>query len=318
MFEEDGGGGAPRMDTILRRALAVLVQVGGTLLDFDRLLDPKDDSYRQWAIQHLPDERLRRFWTTTYGQYPRDAHLPLTNRLERFLAAAAVRNMLCQPGKSLNVRKAMDQGKVLLFNLSDGLLGEANAQILGSLVVAKLQTAAMSRADIAPHARRPFHVYIDEFQAFVDSSAASYERLLSRARKYRLSLCLAHQQLGQIPEEILRQIFGNVSTLISFRVSATDARRLSREFVGEIDGEPASLDPKELLSLQVGEAWARVDRSVLFLKTLPPFSKGSDRTRENVIRCSRNRYGVRVSGSKPTNHVQTPDAIEELDPGVVF
>lgn len=318
LFEEDGGGAAPRMETILRKGLQVLVHVGGTLLDFERLLDPKDDSYRIWALQRISDERLRHFWTETYGQYPKEAHLPLVNRLERFLQAKVVRNMLCQPGKSLNVRRAMDEGKVILFNLSDGLLGEANAQILGSLIVAKIQTSAMSRANISPEKRRPWHFYVDEFQSFIGGAASSYQALLSRARKYRVSIVLAHQQLGQIPEDVLREIFGNVGTIVAFRVSATDARRLSREFIGEIDGAPTPLDPKELLSLGVGEAWARVGQSVFFLKTAPPLSNGSVRVRECVIQRSRQRYGE-TPFTKGSHHApQVAEGIETLDPGAVF
>lgn len=316
MAANDGTGGAPRTETILRAGIPVLIQVDGTLLDFERLLDRRDASYRDWALSQIPDERLRAFWRNVYPEFPRDAHLPLLNRLQRFLGSRVVRNMLCEPGRSLNIRSAMDGGKILLFNLSDGILGEVNAQILGQFIVAKLQIAAMSRADTAPERRRPFAVYIDEFQSFVDASAASYERLLSRARKYKVSLTLAHQQLGQVPEEVLRQILGNVGTLVAFRVSATDARRLSREFVGEIDGEPAPLDPKELLSLGVGETWARIGESVLFLKTSPPPLGGSARARDEVIRRSRVRHG------SPDRALHTPDAargdLSRIDPGAVF
>src|SRR2546428_9793492 len=117
--------------------------------------------------------------------------------------------MLCSSGTSLNVRRLMDEGKILLFSLSDGLLGEENAELLGQLVVAKIQLAAMSRANVPPSERRFFTLIADEFQRFAQSAATSYEQMLSRARKYGVGLVLAHQQTGQIPEQLMRGILGN-------------------------------------------------------------------------------------------------------------
>ena len=292
VYAEDGSGGAPRMEQILRQGLYLLMRIPGTtLLDFERLLDRQDPSFRTWAVGRLHDPEAERFWLHTYPAYPKDAHLPLVSRLGRFLRPKVVRSLLCAPG-CLNVRAAMDEGKVLLFNLSDGLLGATNAELLGQLVVAKLQTAAMSRADAPKETRRPFSVYLDEFQTFCGVAATSYERILSRARKYSLSLVLAHQQTGQIPEQLMREILGNVSTVVCFQVGASDAKRLCREMIGEIDGEPIPLDPRELVSLRVGQAWCRIARNVLFLKTLRAPEHGPASVREEVIRLSRECYGV--------------------------
>jgi type II secretory pathway pseudopilin PulG len=302
---DDAAGSAPRMEQILRQGLYLLMRIPGTtLLDFERLLDRQDPSFRNWAVGQVHDPETERFWLRTYAAYAKDAHLPLVSRLGRFLRPRVVRSILCAPG-CLNVRAAMDEGKVLLFNLSDGLLGAANAEILGQLVVAKLQTAAMSRADVAKEARRPFSVYLDEFQTFCGVASISYERILSRARKYGLSLILAHQQTGQIPEQLMREILGNVSTVVCFNVSASDAKRIGREMVGEVDGEIVPLDPRELVSLRVGQAWCRIARNVLFLQTLSAPEDGPASVREEVVRRSRLRYGVER---------QEPIAVPSLEP----
>lgn len=323
IFDEEGGGAAPRMETILRQALYTLMQVpGATLLDLEKLLERDDAAFRTRLLAQVRDPEARRFWTQTYPAYPKDAHLPLVNRLGRFLRPRVVRSILSSPGRSLNVRAAMDEGKVLLFNLSDGVLGEANAALLGQLIVAKLQMAAMSRADSPKAHRRPFTLYLDEFQTFCGVAATSYERILSRARKYGLGLVLAHQQTGQIPEPLMREILGNVSTVIAFQVGATDARRLGRELVGEVDGEPVPLEPRELLSLRVGEAWCKVGRSVFFLSTEPAPEGGSAAVCAEVIRRSRTRYGAGATEPEPATPDEVParagPRLEEIDPKEVF
>ncbi len=323
LFDEDGaGGGAPRMETILRQALYCLTQIPGTtLLDLEPLLDRQDDAFRKRLLLHLPDEEGRHFWSNTYPAYPKDAHLAILNRLGRLLKPKVVRSLLCSPGEGLSIRRCMDEGKVLLFNLSDGILGEQNAQLLGQLVVAKVQLAAMSRANAAKAERRPFYLYVDEFQSFCSTAASSYEKILSRARKYGLGLILAHQQTGQINESVMREVLGNVSTVVVFNVSASDARRLSRELVGEIDGQPVPTEPRELLALKVGEAIAKIGRNVLPIVTLSVPGSGSERVRDEVVRRSRHRFG-RPLTAKPTTArpaVQTnPTSLDDLDPGEVF
>lgn len=320
IFGRDGA--APRMEQILRQTLYALMQTPDTtLLDVEKLLDRQDPSFRKWVIDQLPDEEGRHFWRSVYPAYPRDAHLSLVTRLGRFLRPEVVRGVLCAPGGSLNVREAMDEGKVLLFNLSDGILGEANAQLLGELVVAKLQLAAMSRADTEKTARRPFYLYIDEFQSFCGVAGTSYEKILSRARKYGLGLVLAHQQTGQIPENLLREILGNVSTVVCFAVGARDAGRLGREMVGELDGVPVPLDSNELLSLKIGETWCKIGRNVFYMHTSLAPDDGSPRAREEILRRSRSRYGVRVQGKArgpEAEPVSGEIPLEEIDPGEVL
>jgi len=206
----------------------------------------------------------------------------------------------------------MDERRVLLFKLSDGLLGEENAQLLGQLVVAKIQLAALSRANIPQERRELFMCYVDEFGRFANVAATSYEVMLSRARKYALALIMAHQQMGQIGDNLMREILGNVGTVVAFQVGATDARRLSRELVGEFDGQLVPVEPQELVSLRVGEAICRIGRSVFRLHTLPPPAGGSAAVREEVVRRSRARYG-RPRAVAPRN--QSPNNLNGLNPG---
>lgn len=296
VFEDDGGTSAPRMEQILRQGLYLLMRIPGTtLLDFERLLDRQDSTFRDWAVTQIKDDETERFWRRTYPAYPKDAHLPLVTRLGRFLRPQTVRSLLCAPG-CLNVRGAMDEGKVLMFNLSDGLLGATNAELIGQLVVAKLQTAAMSRASAPKEERRPFSVYLDEFQTFCGVASTSYERILSRARKYGLSLTLAHQQTGQIPERLMREILGNVATVVVFMVGASDARLLCREMIGEVDGEHLPLDYGALVSLRVGEAWCKIGTNVLYMRTCPAPHGGRDVVRQKVVEQSRSAFGVEPQG----------------------
>jgi hypothetical protein len=167
------------MDRLLHQALAALIgRPGATLLDIDRLLDRSDDGFRNEIIRDCQDEQTARFWREQYlSEFPKHAHLPLTNRLSRLLGPKSIRAMLCTPGRSLNFQQCMDDGQVMLFNLSDGLLGEQNSQLLGQLVVSKFQLAVMARARQPKAERRNFYLYIDEFQTFTGTAGVSYEKM---------------------------------------------------------------------------------------------------------------------------------------------
>jgi energy-coupling factor transporter ATP-binding protein EcfA2 len=318
-WAEGDGTGAPRMELILGRTVDALLPIPGTtLLDIEPLLDRQDPTFRRWVIDHTSDERVRHFWASTYESYPKDAGLSLINRLGRFLRSRFVRNLLCRPGESFNIRRAMDEGRIVLVNLSDGLLGEETASVLGQLFVAKLQIAAMSRADIPAHARRPFYGYLDEWQRTASVAASSYEQIFARARKYRLGLTLGLQHFGQVPEALMRDILANVGTSVIFQVGATDARRLSHELIGEANGTLVPVHPAELVSLPVGHAVCRIGRTLLRLKTLPPPEHGSEETRDEVIRRSRARYGVDVSADRVRKPNANGQAIAGLNPSEVF
>lgn len=221
-----------RMEAILRNLFyAFIPRPGSTLLDFYPMLSNVDFRREVLSNPAVSDE-TRRFWSEDYPNLPRDAYLPLTNRLERITRPQVMKRVLCNAQQpSLNLRAAMDQKKVLLFNLSDGLLGSENAQILGQFIISKFQQALMARA-LVPSGERPmFYLYVDEFQNFTGTAAVSYATILSRARKYRMALILAHQQTDQIPDSLLKEILGNVAAMIMFGVSFEDAQRLSKQFV---------------------------------------------------------------------------------------
>lgn len=320
------GEPGPRMDEILRQTLYALIgRPGSTLLDVERLLDRTDATFRNQVIGSA-EERSRHFWQHVYPTFPKDSHLPITNRLGRFLSAKSVRAMLCSPEASLNFRQAMDDGKILLFNVSDGLLGEQNSQLLGQLIVAKFQLAVMSRAQLPKYRRRKFYLYIDEFQTFTGTAGASYEKILSRARKYGLGLILAHQQSGQIPAGLLKDILGNVSTTVCFQVSREDALRFSREFVTEYDGEILNVPEEEILRLKVGQAWCKVGRHAFFMNTyLPPEGGASARSVGHVIERSRRNYGRRLTAGVPKlaaadAGAESPrvEPLADLDPEKLF
>ena len=250
---------------------------------------------------------------------PKDAHLPVINRLGRIVRPRLIRNILCNPQNSLDFREAMDSGKILLFNLSDGILGEANSQLLGQLIVSKFQMAVMSRADTAKDMRQPFCLYIDEFQTFTNTATASYEKILSRARKYRLSLVLAHQQTHQIPTELIREIFGNVSTMVSFQVSRDDASRMSKEFITEYNGEVINVPLQEILSLKVGEAYCKIGQHSFFMRTyLADQTPDYERARYITSR-SRKNYGVESQKEqRETAKAEKQQAFDDIDPTKIF
>ena len=294
IFQRLTDGGGPRMNEILRHSLyALLKRPGTTLLDIPRLLDRNDPSFREEIIRTAPAQDTAYFFENTYPTFPKDAHLPIVTRLGQLLQPRFVRNVLCHPESALNFRQAMDTGKILLFNLSDGILGETNSRILGQLIVSKIQLTTMSRADVAKEKRRPFWLYLDEFQSFVDVNATSYETLLSRARKYRLGLILAHQNTAQIPSTLLREIFGNVAAMIGFVVSHEDATKLSREFVVDFDGEIDHVPPETLVSLKVGEAVCKIGRSTFFMKTYLADQHPDRERAEEILERSRRNYGVK-------------------------
>lgn len=334
IFQRVVGEGGPRMDEILRHTLYALTErPGSTLLDVERLLDRNNDELRKEIVRTTEDDRTRSFFASTYLQMPKDAHLPILNRIGRFVRARYIRNCLCPPLRTtlspeevthrlLNIRRAMDQGKILLFNLSDGLLGEVASQLIGQLIVSKFQTATMSRANIAKHNRTPFYLYLDEFQNFCGVAARSYERILSRARKYGLGLILAHQQTGQIPLELMREILGNVSTLVSFQLSQPDAVRMSREFVMQFDFDVEPIPPEEFLRLNVGEAWVKIGRNA-FPMRVPKVDEVSEQDNgTEIIESSRDRYGIPRVRMKPTprpgKEQGGDDPLADLDPEGIF
>jgi hypothetical protein len=289
IFKRLMGDIQPRMEEILRQTLyALLARPGSTLLDVERLLSRTDEAVRKEIIRTAKDEQTRYFFESTYPSFPKDAHLPITTRINRLVRPKTVRTLLCQPGKSFNFRKAMDEGKILLFNLSDGILGEQTAQLLGQLIVSKIQLAAMSRANIPKSERREFFLYLDEFQTFTGVAETSYSAILSRARKYKLGLILAHQQTGQLPKKLLDEIFGNVTTFITFSVAYADAQRLGQQYI--FDGKP--LPPENFVNQKTGEAMGKIGQSVFPLRTPLAPQQPNHRRAEYIMGRSAKNYGL--------------------------
>ena len=325
-----GQGSGPRMNEILRQTIyALLERPNTTLLDVGRLLDPNDRTLRDAVIRESDDPDTVHFFKHVYPLMPKDAHLPIVNRISRLTRPKTIRNVLCQRENAFSFREAMDSGKIMLFNLSDGILGEANSQLLGQLIVSKFQIATMSRAAQSKRQRQHFWLYIDEFQTFTDVATTSYEKLLSRARKYRLGLILAHQQTGQIPLSLLKEIWGNVSTMVSFLVSSDDASKVSREFVTNIDGVVDHVPTEAILSLKVGQAFCKIGQYSLFMHTELADQYPDYERAKLVIERSRQNYGRKTSltdhgqpENAPTDD-ETPkdaegEAFKDFDPDKLF
>jgi hypothetical protein len=228
MFGDSWG---PRLEHILRYTLlALLDRPETTLLDISRMLTDKD--FRKETLDYCHDVTVLQFWKHEFGQWNEkqvnESIAPVLNKVGAFTANPIIRNIIGQPKSSFDIRKIMDEGKILVVNLSKGLIGEDNAGILGAFLVTKVQLAAMSRSDIPDvKDRRPFYLYVDEFQNFATDSFAV---ILSEARKYGLNLTVANQYVAQMTESVRDAVFGNVGTTISFRVSADDAPILSKQF----------------------------------------------------------------------------------------
>lgn len=228
MFGESWG---PRLEYILRYTiLALLDRPSTTMLDITRMLT--DKKFRKETLTYCTDTVVLQFWNVEFAswndKFQAEAIAPVLNKVGAFTANPTIRNIIGQPKSTFNIRQIMDEGKILIVNLSKGLIGEDNASILGSFLVTKIQLAAMSRSDIPNIAdRRPFYLYVDEFQNFATDSFAT---ILSEARKYALNLTVANQYISQMTDTVRDAVFGNVGTMISFRVSADDAPILSKQF----------------------------------------------------------------------------------------
>ena len=223
-----------RMEYILNNALLTLLEFpDSTILGVMRLLSDKD--YRKNLVDRMKDPVVKGFWVNEFARYAQkfetEATAAIQNKIGQFVANPLVRNILGQPRSAMNLREAMDKRKILIFNLSKGRMGEDNSSLLGAMVITKLQLAAMSRVDTPESERQDFYLYVDEFQNFATDSFAN---ILSEARKYRLCLILAHQYIGQLIHDLNTKVrdavFGNVGTIVTFRIGAEDAEFLEKQF----------------------------------------------------------------------------------------
>lgn len=223
----------PRMEYILRNALLALLDVPGTtLLDVPRLLD--EPAFRGHVLNYVRNDQVRRFWLREYQTYPvrfrAEAIAPIQNKVGEFLVNPILRRIVGQPKSTLNVRRVMDEGKILLVNLAKGRIGEDTASLLGAMLVTKMGLAALSRTELPEQERRDFYLYVDEFPSFTTTSFAG---MLSEMRKYRLALVLAHQYLAQLDPLVRDAVLGNAGTIVSFRLGLADAELLEKEFYPE-------------------------------------------------------------------------------------
>lgn len=278
----------PRLEYILRNTiLALLDYPSSTMLGITRMLADKD--YRKKVVSNISDPVVKSFWVNEFANYNErfrsEAISPIQNKVGQFLSSAIIRNIVAQPKSTIEMKDIMDQGKILLINVSKGRIGEDNSALLGAMLITKIQLAAMDRAKIPEHERRDFYLYVDEFQNFATESFAT---ILSEARKYRLSLIIAHQYITQMEEVVRDAVFGNVGTLISFRVGAFDAEYLEKEFAPEFtQTDLVNLDKYNAnIKLMING----VTSSPFSMQTIPP-APDVYRSREKVIKVSRERYG---------------------------
>src|SRR4051794_15682021 len=241
----------PRLDYILTNAVRALLDVpGGTLLMLPRLLI--DESFRvQLVDQHVGDPVVRAFWLNEYAGYGErfraEAISPIQNKIGKALIEPRQRNMLAQPTSTITLRRLMDEGAIVICNLAKGRLGEGTAHLLGALLTTTIAQAALSRADVPAAERRVFHLYADEFQSFATDSFAL---ILSEARKYGLTLTVAHQYLEQLPDKLRAAVFGNVGSMLACRTGASDAADIAEQIgLGGADA---------LLDLPNHTGWARL------------------------------------------------------------
>jgi len=277
-----------RMEYILNNTLLALLEAkDSTLLGINRMLS--DNNFRKKVLTQVNDPVVKAFWTKEFAgyndRYASEAVAPIQNKIGQFLSASVIRNMVAQVKSSIDIREIMDSGKIFIMNLSKGRIGEDNSRLLGGMLITKIQLAAMERVDIPEHERKDFLLYVDEFQNFATPSFAT---ILSEARKYHLGLIMAHQYVAQLDEVVADAVFGNVGTIVSFRVGGADADMLVKEFTPVFTEE-------DLVNLTKFHIFLKlmingVASSPFSAITLPPLSDATGST-EKVIRVSRERYG---------------------------
>lgn len=219
-----------RMEYILNNTILALLETeGATLLSINRMLADKE--FRKGVVAQVKDPIVRAFWVDEFAKYAdkfaTEATAAIQNKVGQFGSNNLIRNIVGQTDSKIDIRKIMDEGKVLIVNLSKGAIGEDASRLIGALLITKIQLAAMSRVDIPEHTRKDFYLYVDEFQNF---ATESFTNILSEARKFHLSLIVAHQYIKQMEEPVRDAVFGNVGTIVCFRVGAEDAEFLEKWF----------------------------------------------------------------------------------------
>lgn len=288
----------PRLEYILRNVILTLVEVpGATLVDILSILS--NATYRKKVVAMIQDPVIKAFWEKEFEKMPdkmkAEAISPIQNKVGQFVSARMIRNIIGHPKSTIDLEEIMDSGKILVLNLSQGKLGEDNASLLGAMIITQIQLAAMQRAFKPEEERRDFMLYVDEFQNFATSS---FIKILSEARKYRLCLNLTNQYIDQLDETIRSAIFGNVGTLISFVMGASDAEIFSKEY-GSL------YSPADLVALGKHEIVMKLSIDNMMSSPFPaktlPLPALKNENREKIIEISKERYGrVMVEESTAT------------------
>ncbi len=278
----------PRLEYILRFCLLTLLEYPeATLLHIQPLLT--DYYFRNKVLSYVTNSHIHSFWRQEFDKYSpalkAEAITPILNKTGVFLASLPIRNIIGQKTKGFNIQDVMDEGKILVANLSKGEIGEDASSLLGSILVTSIQLAALYRATQEEHTRKPFFLFVDECHSFISLSFAD---ILSEARKYKLSLFLTHQYIDQLDERIQAAIFGNVGTLISFRIGADDAQRLAKEFA-------PVFDESDLVNLPLYSMYIKLmidgATSKPFSALTKPVKAFKSSFKKKVIRLSRKKYG---------------------------
>src|SRR3989339_928063 len=282
-----------RMEYILSNTLLALLETPGTtLLGVNRLLADKD--YRKKIVDNVKDPSVKSFWVDEFAKYTdrfaAEATPAIQNKIGQFTSNPLIRNIVGQSKSSFDLRKMMDENKIIIINLSKGRVGEANANLLGSMLITKIYLAAMSRADVSDKVLQKlpnFYLYVDEFQSFANESFAD---ILSEARKYKLNLTIAHQYIEQMPEEVRDAVFGNVGTMITFRVGPFDAEFMEKEFAPAIMAE-------DLVNLGIYQIYLKlmidgVTSQPFSAVTMPPIKEPEKSYKQEVIEMSRLQFSI--------------------------
>lgn len=280
----------PRLEYILYASVAALMECENvSLLALPRML--ADARYRRWILKQVKDPVVRSFWQNEFEHFDKrflaETIAPIQNKVGQLLMAAPLRNVFGQVRNKIEPRFIMDNGRIFIANLAKGRLGEDKANLIGSILVAKFQTAAMERSDTPEERRRDFYLFIDEFPNFSTDSFAS---ILSEARKYRLNLTISHQYIEQMGREVREAVFGNVGSLVAFRTGIRDAVFLANEF-------GSGYSPAQFTDLANHEIRVKLleqgESTEPFLgRTSPPRFRRYGRGAKLLHR-SRERFGVR-------------------------
>ncbi|MDE2399878.1 MAG: type IV secretion system DNA-binding domain-containing protein [Patescibacteria group bacterium] len=285
-----GANWTPRLEHVFRfTCLALLDYPHATMRGMISMLT--DRNYRQKVVEYITDDMVKRFFAIEFAdwseKFDTDAIIPLVNKLGQFLSDPSLRNIFGQKQNKIDISKLMNEGKIILINLSKGRLGEENSSFLGSMFLTKIKQAGMERASIPEKDRVDFYLYIDEFQNIVTQT---FENILSEARKYGLNLTIAHQYVGQLMPKVQQAVLGNTGALICFRVGGEDAVKLKPEFA-------PIFDVKDMINLAIGEFYIKM---TIDGESYDPFSAETLRVlpathpsyRDEIIAASRRKYAI--------------------------